>query len=58
YDLVTVGASSEWKLKRFLFGSIPDGMANNAHCSVLMVKGVEPKKPSLVSRFVRRLKLK
>lgn len=57
YDLVMVGASSEWKLKRSLFGSIPDGTANKAHCSVLMVKGVEPKKPSLISRLVSKLGL-
>ncbi|MEE8357837.1 MAG: universal stress protein [Candidatus Hydrothermarchaeales archaeon] len=57
YDLVMVGASSEWKLKRSLFGSIPDGTANKAHCSVLMVKGVEPKKPSLISRFMSKLGL-
>lgn len=55
YDLVVIGASSEWKLKRFLFGSIPDGAANKSHCSVLMVKGIEPKKPSLVGRSVGRL---
>jgi len=56
YDLVIVGASSEWKLKRSLFGSIPDGTANKAHCSVLMVKGVESEKSSLISRLLRIIK--
>ena len=57
YDLIVIGASSEWKLKRSLFGSIPDGTANNAHCSVLMVKAVEPKKPSIFRQIARRFKL-
>jgi len=56
YDLVIIGASSEWKLKRSLFGSIPDGTANKAHCSVLMVKGVESEKSSLISRLLRIIK--
>lgn len=38
YDLIIIGASEEWKLKNFLFGSIPDYIANKALCSVLMVK--------------------
>ncbi|MFQ5975964.1 MAG: amino acid permease [Candidatus Hydrothermarchaeales archaeon] len=56
YDLVVIGASNEWKLKRFLFGSIPDGTANKAYCSVMMVKGVEPEKPTLIGRIIRFLK--
>lgn len=38
YDLIIIGASEEWRLKKFLFGSIPDYVANKALCSVLMVK--------------------
>lgn len=37
-DLIIIGASEEWRLKKFLFGSIPDYVANKALCSVLMVK--------------------
>jgi nucleotide-binding universal stress UspA family protein len=37
-DLVIVGASHEWRVRSFLFGSIPDLVADYAKCSVLMVR--------------------
>jgi nucleotide-binding universal stress UspA family protein len=42
YDLIAIGASEEWFLKNLLFGSIPDRVANDAPCSVLMVRKYEP----------------
>jgi nucleotide-binding universal stress UspA family protein len=38
YDLVIIGASHEWRIRNFLFGSIPDVVADYADCSVLMVR--------------------
>jgi amino acid transporter/nucleotide-binding universal stress UspA family protein len=41
HDLVVMGASNEWFLRRRLFGSIPDQIANNSPVSVLMVRSGE-----------------
>lgn len=38
HDLIVMGASEEWILRRWLFGSIPDKVANQASASVLMVR--------------------
>lgn len=38
YDLLIIGASKEWRFKNLLFGSIPDLVAEEADCSVLMVR--------------------
>lgn len=38
HDLVVMGASDEWALRRWLFGSIPDKVANQVQVSVLMVR--------------------
>ncbi len=38
YDLVIIGASHEWRIRNFLFGSVPDIVADYANCSVLMVR--------------------
>ena len=38
YDLVIIGASHEWRIRNFLFGSIPDIVADYADSSVLMVR--------------------
>jgi nucleotide-binding universal stress UspA family protein len=37
-DLIVIGASEEWALRRRLFGSIPDKVADRAEASVLMVR--------------------
>ena len=37
-DLVIIGASHEYRIRNFLFGSIPDVVADHAECSVLMVR--------------------
>ena len=38
HDLIVMGASEEWALRRWLFGSIPDKVANQSSVSVLMVR--------------------
>ena len=38
FDLIIIGASNEWGLRQWLFGSLPDKVANNASASVLMVR--------------------
>jgi amino acid transporter/nucleotide-binding universal stress UspA family protein len=38
YDLVIIGASNEWRLRQWLFGSLPDKVANYSSASVLMVR--------------------
>ncbi len=42
YDLVIIGASREWQMRNVLFGSIPDVIADQAPCSVLMVRRYLP----------------
>jgi nucleotide-binding universal stress UspA family protein len=55
YDLVVIGASEEWFMRNWLFGSIPDMVAERAPCSVLMVRKHEP---SAVSWLRRRLAIR
>ncbi len=38
YDLLVIGASDEWAVKSLLVGSIPDAVADQAPCSVLLVR--------------------
>ena len=38
HDLIVMGASNEWALRQWLFGSIPDQVVDNAPISVLMVR--------------------
>jgi nucleotide-binding universal stress UspA family protein len=52
YDLIAIGASEEWFLKNLLFGSIPDRVANDAPCSVLMVRKYEPPAVSWFRRMM------
>jgi len=56
YDLLVIGASEEWFLKHLLFGSIPDQVAEEAPCSVLMVRKYEPKAISGARRILKRLR--
>ena len=42
YDLTIIGASREWSVRQVLFGSIPDVIADQADCSVLMVRRYVP----------------
>jgi nucleotide-binding universal stress UspA family protein len=38
HDLVIIGASDEWVVRQWLFGSLPDKVANQVSASVLMVR--------------------
>lgn len=38
HDLVVMGTSNEWSLRRWLFGSIPDQVVNRAPVSVIIVR--------------------
>lgn len=42
FDLTIIGASREWSFRQVLFGSIPDVVADQADCSVLMVRRYVP----------------
>ncbi|MBN2002859.1 MAG: amino acid permease [Anaerolineae bacterium] len=53
YDLVIIGASEQWALRNWLFGSIPDSVAEAVPCSVLMVRKREPEPLSRVRRIVK-----
>ena len=55
YDLIVIGASEEWFLRDLLFGSIPDRVANNVSCSVLMVRRYEPAPVSWFRRAMKRV---
>lgn len=55
YDLVVIGASEEWFMRNWLFGSIPDVVAERAPCSVLMVRKHEPSAVSWLRRRLKRL---
>ena len=41
HDLLMIGASNQWTFKNFLFGSIPDIVAERAPSSVLMLRGYD-----------------
>lgn len=54
YDLIAIGASEEWFLKDLLFGSVTDQIADQAPCSVLMVRRYEPAPVSWMRRMVKK----
>jgi amino acid transporter/nucleotide-binding universal stress UspA family protein len=54
-DLIVIGASEEWFLKNWLFGAIPDVVADQAPCSVLMVRKYEPARISWLRRMRKQL---
>ncbi len=56
YDLLVVGASDEWGVKSLLVGAIPDAVADQAPCSVLMVRRYEPTGISTLRRVARSIK--
>ena len=57
YDLILIGASREWKMRNVLFGAIPDVVADQAPCSVLMVRRYLPEHWSFkASEGIKRLR--
>ncbi|MBI5355465.1 MAG: amino acid permease [Candidatus Aenigmarchaeota archaeon] len=55
YDLLIIGPSTEWILKKFLFGSTQDTVANDSHCSVLFVKDPEIKVDSFANLLAKKI---
>ncbi len=55
YDLLIIGASEEWFLRNWLFGSIPDVVAEQVSCSVLLVRKHEPASVSRLRRIGKRV---
>ncbi len=55
YDLVVIGASEEWFMRNWLFGSIPDVVAERVPCSVLLVRKREPSAVSWLRRKLKRI---
>ena len=47
-DLIVFGSHGRRGFKRFLFGSVSEAVAMNAHCSVVVVRG--PARPSRKAR--------
>jgi len=56
YDLLVIGASNEWSVKSLLVGAVPDAVADQAPCSVLMVRRYEPTGLSAFRRVVHSLR--
>jgi amino acid transporter/nucleotide-binding universal stress UspA family protein len=56
YDLLVIGASEEWFLRNWLFGAIPDEVAERAPCSVLLAKKHEPSPVSWLRRATQRFR--
>jgi fructose PTS system EIIA component len=50
-DLVVLGASNDWRLDQYLAGSIPDQIASQLTCSVLMVRAGGAEKLALSRIF-------
>lgn len=58
YDLIIIGPSKEWILHDVLFGPVPNKIANESKCTVLMLKQPEQKVESWASLLVARAKEK
>jgi len=56
YDLLVIGASEEWPIKSLLVGALPDAVADQAPCSVLMVRRYEPAGVSATRRIFSTLR--
>jgi nucleotide-binding universal stress UspA family protein len=56
YDLLVIGASEEWQIKSLLAGSLPDAIAEQSPCSVLLVRRYEPEGVSTVRRVLSSLR--
>lgn len=56
YDLIVIGASEEWQIKSLLAGSLPDAVADQSPCSVLLVRRYEPVGVSTTRRILSSLR--
>jgi amino acid transporter/nucleotide-binding universal stress UspA family protein len=57
YDFLIIGASEEWFFRKWLFGAIPDAVAERAPCSVLLVRKYEPSPIPWLRRALRRARV-
>jgi nucleotide-binding universal stress UspA family protein len=56
YDLLVIGASEEWQIKSLLVGSLPDAIADQSPCSVLLVRRHESVRVSTTRRILGSLR--
>jgi amino acid transporter/nucleotide-binding universal stress UspA family protein len=56
YDLLVIGASEEWQIKSLLVGSLPDAIADQSPCSVLLVRRHESVRVSTTRRILSSLR--
>ncbi|MDZ7844004.1 MAG: amino acid permease [Anaerolineales bacterium] len=56
YDLLVIGASDEWAVKSLLVGSIPDAVADQAPCSVLLVRRHEASSLNAIRRILSSIR--
>jgi basic amino acid/polyamine antiporter, APA family len=56
YDLVIMGASERWFLQRWLFSGNSDRVAEEAPCSVLLVRQQEPRQLLQLERTIAHLR--
>jgi nucleotide-binding universal stress UspA family protein len=55
FDLLVIGPSSDWILRGALLGSLPDKIADNAQCTVIMIKHPELIAESWLRLMVKRV---
>ncbi|MBC7264989.1 MAG: amino acid permease [Chloroflexi bacterium] len=55
YDLIVAGASEEWASQTRLFGSVDDQIADQAPCSVLLVRRYEPAAIAWIRRQAKKV---
>ncbi len=51
-DLIVIGATEEPLFKRLIFGALPEAVAREAHCTVIMVKRHEKRVVSILKRWL------
>lgn len=56
YGLLVIGASEEWQIKSLLAGSLPDAIADQSPCSVLLIRRHESAGISMVRRILGSLR--
>lgn len=56
HDLIIMGPSTEWIMHDVLFGSLPDKIARQAGCSVLILKEPEQRAESWIEMIIDKLR--
>ncbi len=55
YDLIIIGPSTEWIMRDVLFGSLPDKIARESSCSVLILKQPEQRAESWIEMIYDKI---